>query len=151
MWSVCACRPYHTGRGGRGQMQAAMHNMPHTHPRKHVVHISLINAFSHKQEFDMYTNHMHTWACPQFPLQSDIKAYSEGSCPQLFIWLNGCHWGTRSHHTTSLHQQTAICPYHWLSILSGGHQLSWLGHSLNPIFSFLVECLNFCCLLKCWL
>lgn len=50
----------------------------------------------------------------------------------------------------SPHQHAAICRYRWLSILSGGHQFGWLGHSQNSIFSSLSECLRLCCLLKSW-
>lgn len=55
---------------------------------------SIINSYVrriiHKQS--------HTLDCPQFPFQSDIKQRSEGSRPELLIWLNGCHWGTRFSH-----------------------------------------------------
>lgn len=39
-----------------------------------------------------------TLECPQFPHQSDIKQRSEGSQPELLIWLNGCHSGTHVSH-----------------------------------------------------
>lgn len=45
--------------------------------------------------------HTHTVDCPQFPLQSDIKEGTKRSRPELFIWLNGCHWGTRFSHLPS--------------------------------------------------
>ncbi len=115
------------------------------------VHILLIHSFNHKQV--CYTHYAQTDAPIRLPTIFPPIRHQTAvwRLPSRSFWSDSM--GVIGAHVSpiSLHQQTAICPHRWLSVLSGGHQLGWLGHSQNSIFSSLLECVCFCCLLKCWL
>lgn len=83
-------------------------HMRYTHAHRHIVHITLIHAFNHKQV--CYTHYTQTATHIRLPtISPPIRHQTAVWGPGLLIWLNGCHWGTRfSHLPPSAHSHLSL-------------------------------------------
>lgn len=128
----------------------AVHAHAHAQHR-HTAHIALIPALNHKQI--CYTRYTQTDTRVRLPtISPPIRDQTAvwgvpAKAFDLFQWMSFGHTFLPS---PSISKQPFVPITDYPSYLEA-ISFCWLEHSQNSIFSSMLECLHFCCLLKCWL